>query len=96
VSPVYDVPSSYPYGDATMALSIGGRSGDDFGADDFRTLGRGLGVAERAAPSVLADLCGRCDLWLPQLDALPFDRGKITKLRHVVAHRRTRLEPGPA
>jgi serine/threonine-protein kinase HipA len=96
VSPAYDVPSSYPYGDTTMALSIGGRSGGDFGATDFIDLGRGLGVPERAVRSVLADLSDRCDLWLPQLDALPFDRGKITELRRVVAHRRSRLEPRPA
>ena len=42
MSPVYDVPSSYVYGDATMALSIGGRSGSDFGINDFVVLGRSL------------------------------------------------------
>lgn len=43
-SPVYDVPSSYPFGDTTTAISIGGRSGSDFGATDFVALGEGLGV----------------------------------------------------
>ncbi|MGH8960008.1 MAG: type II toxin-antitoxin system HipA family toxin [Jatrophihabitantaceae bacterium] len=31
VSPAYDLPSSQPYGDTTMALSIGGRSGASSG-----------------------------------------------------------------
>lgn len=93
VSPVYDVPSSNPYGDTTMAMSVGGRSGGDFGATDFVTLGEGLGIPGRAVRRSLADLSSRCDLWLPQLDALPFDRDKITKLRRVVARRRARLEP---
>jgi len=83
ISPVYDVPSSYPYGDATMALSIGGRSGGDFGATDFVKLGERLEVRERAVRSVLSDLAERVDLWLLELDILPFDRGKITKLRRV-------------
>ena len=93
VSPTYDVPSSYPYGDTTMALSIGGRSGGDFGADDFVGLGGRLGVPERAVRRVLADLRERVDSWLVALDDLPFDPGRITKLRRVVEYRRRRLTP---
>jgi len=91
VSPVYDVPSSYPYGDTTMALSIGGRTGQDFGAADFIGLGRHIAVPERAVRRVLSDLGERADRWLVSLDALPFDRAKIDKLRRVVAYRRRRL-----
>jgi len=93
VSPVYDVPSSYPYGDTTMALSIGGRSGGDFGSDDFVGLGNRLGVPERAVRRVLSDLVDRVDSWLVDLAGLPFDSGKITKLRRVVGYRRRRLTP---
>jgi len=91
VSPVYDVPSSYPYGDTTMALSIGGRTGQDFGAADFITLGRHIAVPERAVRRVLSELGERADRWLVNLDALPFDRAKIDKLRRVVAYRRRRV-----
>jgi serine/threonine-protein kinase HipA len=91
VSPVYDVPSSYPYRDTTMALSIGGRAGGDFGASDFVKLGEHLAVPERAVRRVLTDLSERADLWLADLDALPFDRGTIAKLRRVIAHRRKRI-----
>lgn len=91
VSPVYDVPCSHLYGDTTMAMSIGGRSGGDFGADDFVALGQTLGVPPRATGRALADLAERADRWLPDLDRLPFDRGKVSKLRRVIQHRRSRL-----
>ncbi|MDQ2748011.1 MAG: HipA domain-containing protein [Actinomycetota bacterium] len=91
VSPAYDVPSSYLYGDVTMAMSIGGRSGGEFGAADFVELGTRLSVPERAVRRVLADLNGRADAWLAELDSLPFDSGKIKKLRRVIAHRRKRI-----
>jgi len=91
ISPLYDVPSSYLYGDTTMAMSIGGRIGGDFGAADFVALGDRLGVPERAVRRLLLELTERADLWLSDLDSLPFDKGKIIKLRRVIAYRRRRL-----
>lgn len=91
VSPVYDVPCTQVYGDATMAMSIGGRSGAEFSASDFVDLGKTLGVPPRATARALADLVERTDRWLPDLDQLPFDRRMISKLRRVVEHRRARL-----
>ena len=93
ISPAYDVPSSYLYGDNTMALSIGGRRGGDFGAGDFIELGRRLGVPERAVRRQLAALVERSDLWLDDLGTLPFDKGKLVKFRRVVVHRSRRLVP---
>jgi serine/threonine-protein kinase HipA len=91
VSPVYDVPCSHVYGDSTMAMSIGGRSGADFSGQDFADLGATLGVPERATRRALAELVDRVDSWLPKLDTLPFDRGRVGKLRRVIQHRRERL-----
>jgi serine/threonine-protein kinase HipA len=91
ISPAYDVPCSHVYGDATMALSVGGRAGGDFGAKEFIALGERLGVPERAVRRAIAELVGRADRWLPDLDRLPFDRGTIAKLRRVINHRRRRL-----
>jgi serine/threonine-protein kinase HipA len=93
VSPVYDTPSSYPYGDTTMALAIGGRSGGDFGAADFVKIGERLGVPERTVRRLLSELTERTDLWLTELPSLPFDKGKIAKLRRLVVHRLRRLAP---
>jgi len=90
-SPVYDIPSSQPYGDSTMALSLGGRSGGDFGGADFVTLGSHLGVPERATRRVLTETADRVGLWIGDLDELPFDRGRIAKLRRVITYRQGRL-----
>lgn len=87
VSPLYDSPSSQPYGDTTMGLSIGGRSGGDFGAADFLALAATLGVPQRAARRALTDLVDRADLWLPGLPDLPFDRGRIAKQQRVITYR---------
>ncbi|MGH8860621.1 MAG: hypothetical protein ACRDVG_05200 [Jatrophihabitantaceae bacterium] len=71
-----------------MAMSIGSRSGSDFGAADFVDLGAMFGVPERAVRRALIELADRADRWLSELDKLPFDRGKVDKLRRVIAHRR--------
>jgi serine/threonine-protein kinase HipA len=93
VSPLYDSPSSHPYGDTTMAMSVCGRDDPDLGAEDFVALGQALNVPERAVRKVLADLAQRVEVWRPGLSELPFDRARTTKLRRVVDHRRRRLVP---
>ena len=39
VTPAYDLPTSHPYGDTTMALSVNGRRREDIGRGDFVALG---------------------------------------------------------
>jgi serine/threonine-protein kinase HipA len=95
IAPAYDLPTSYLYGDQTMALSIGGRSGGDFKASDFVALGQKLGVPERAVRRVLVDITDRADPWLEELGSLPFDRGRLLKLRRVINYRRKQLNPAP-
>jgi serine/threonine-protein kinase HipA len=91
ISPAYDVPSSYPYGDNTMALSIGGRSGGDFGEKDFVSLGAKLNLGERAVRRILSELADRSELWVSDLPDLPYDRGSVRKLQRFIAHRLRRL-----
>jgi serine/threonine-protein kinase HipA len=95
ISPLYDTPSSHPYGDTTMALPVGGREIDDLGVADFVALGQVLDVPDKAVRNVLRDLADRVDLWRPRLAELPFDRAKTAKLRRVVDYRRKRLAPPP-
>ncbi len=92
ISPLYDVPCSYVYGDKTMALAIGRKVGGDFGASDFLELGSRLGVPPRAVRSALTELTERAERWLPDLETLPFDRGRIAKLRRLITYRRGRLQ----
>ena len=91
VSPAYDLPSTHPYGDHTMALSIGGATDERLGRADFVALGEGVGVPSRATEKLLDDLVGRVELWLPDLDALPFDARTTHKLRRAIEYRRDRL-----
>jgi serine/threonine-protein kinase HipA len=91
ITPAYDVPSSHPYGDHTMALTIGGKLDERIGRADFLTLGERVGVAARATARMLDDLVARVDLWLPTLDELPFDTRALHKLRRAIDYRRGRL-----
>lgn len=93
VSPAYDLPTSlvYPNLDASMALSIGGKRGDDLSGKDFQALGESAGVPPKATAKVISEICQRADLWLPQLTDLPFDRGRLGKLRRTIELRRSRL-----
>jgi serine/threonine-protein kinase HipA len=89
-TPAYDLPSSQPYGDTTLALSVNGRK-RDLGGRDLVALGHTLGLPERAVRKAVDQVCASADLWLPNLDELPFGPGAVTKLRRVIDQRRRRL-----
>jgi len=91
VTPAYDVPSSYLYGDHTMALSLNGKSREDIGRRDFIEMGAVVGVRSRAVERALDELCANVDLWIDGLGALPFDSGLLQKLRRAIEYRRGRL-----
>ena len=93
VSPAYDVPSSYPYGDTTMALPIAGRDRENITWRQFVEAGHEVGVAERAVRRLLGDLVARVDRWLPDLDRLPFDERRRHRLRRLIEDRRAKLTP---
>jgi serine/threonine-protein kinase HipA len=96
VSPAYDVPSSQPYGDNSMALPLGGKLGANFTFRDFAALAAHLQLNERATRRTISELCERVDLWIDDLDMLPLDSGRVRKLRRVIDNRRSRLFPKPA
>lgn len=90
-TPAYDVPSSHPYGDHTMALTINGKTREDIGRADFLTLGALLGLPSRATVRVLDELADAAPRWLARLEELPFDACKVHKLRRAIDFRRARL-----
>lgn len=94
VTPAYDLPSSYPYGDTTMALPINDRTREDIGRRDFLALGAAVGLRPRAVARALDELCERVDAWIDGLAELPFDEGRLIKLRRSVEYRRGRLMEG--
>lgn len=90
-SPAYDLPSTYFYGDNSMAMTVG-RKSTDLDGSDFVGLGDHLGLPERAVRRVMDEVSDRVDLWLPLLNELPFPAAKTAKFVRVVNYRRKRLE----
>lgn len=91
VTPAYDLPSSYPYGDVTMALSLNGRTQENIGRGDFLALADAVKVRRRAVEAALDALVDAVDGWVGELDRLPFDSGRIRKLRRAIEYRRDRI-----
>lgn len=92
VTPAYDVPSSQPYGDSTLAMAVNGRR-SDVGARDLLALAAALGLPEPAGRRVLRNTVEAVDTWLPLLDDMPYDLARRRKLARVVDQRRSRLSP---
>ena len=67
VSPAYDVPSSQPYGDSTLAMPVNGRR-SDVGAVDVLALGSTLGLPDAVGRQVLRRAVEQVDRPLPLLD----------------------------
>ena len=93
-APAYDLPSSQPYGDTTMALSVDGSSDGNITRSRYLALAEHLGVRARAAGVILDRVAASADVWLDGLDALPFDQGSIRKLKRVIGHRQQLLRQG--
>ncbi|MBN1337173.1 MAG: HipA domain-containing protein, partial [Deltaproteobacteria bacterium] len=90
-TPAYDLPSSYPYGDQTMALRVHGKDREDIGKADFLALGASLGLPARAVLRVLEQLADAAPRWMEHLDDLPFGARRVHKLRRAISFRRDRL-----
>lgn len=91
VAPMYDVPSSHPYGDTTMALSIAGRDKEDIGRKDFLALAAELSLPVRAVTKALDQLIEKCRAWSTKLDELPFSPRHNHELQRSVEYRLARL-----
>lgn len=90
-TPMYDVPTSYVYGDHTMALTLNGKQREDIGRGDFIALGAAVGVRAPAVERALDELCQGVSTWIDDLGELPFDPGILGKLRRAIEYRRDRL-----
>lgn len=95
ISPAFDLPSSLPYGDTTMATSLGGRRRDDITRAVFLSFGASLGLPERAVVKAVDQQCAAVELWLPGLDDLPFRRQVLERWRRAVRYRQRMLSSRP-
>lgn len=91
VAPAYDLPSTFPYGDVTMALALGGKEREDIERADFVALGERCGVPAKATARVLNELVAAAPAWLEGLSELPFDQRRVHKLEKACRYRVDRL-----
>lgn len=90
-APAFDLPSSQPYGDDTLALSVTGRRDGNLTGARFVELGTALGMPERASRRAVLETADAVHGWIDELDQLPFDVGVCRKLRRVITHRQRLL-----
>lgn len=91
VAPAYDLPSTHPYDDTTMALSLQGRDREDIRRADFIALGEQCGVPQKATARVLDGLLGAVATWIDRLGELPFDQRRVLELQQACRYRAERL-----
>lgn len=94
VAPTYDVPSTLPYADRSLALSLGGRTK---GLSRRRLLefGLALGLTEKAATRALDSILSATTAVIDEIDGgvLPFDRPTTTAMIRELKFRRRQLTP---
>ncbi|MEO7588583.1 MAG: HipA domain-containing protein [Arachnia sp.] len=89
MSPIYDVPSTLPYGDTTMALTMGGRA-EGLIRKHLLDFGRSLGLSSPAATSGLERVLKTTASLIPDLESrlLPFDEQRTRRWVRQLTRRR--------
>lgn len=92
VSPIYDIPSTLPYGDRRLALTVAGRD-DSLSRKRWLTLANDAGLPLRAAERALGEvLAATADLDEVLPDAFPMAPHVLRDVRRVLRTRRAGLE----
>jgi serine/threonine-protein kinase HipA len=87
-TPAYDVPSTYFYGDHTLALRIDDRGRNkDISRKAFLSFAESVNVSGRAATSIVDDQLDHSDQWLQEVETLPFNPRLIEDHRRFVANK---------
>jgi serine/threonine-protein kinase HipA len=92
-TPAYDLPSFAIYGDRDMALPIGEKIRQQLSWPMLRILGEAAGIPSRLAANVIHEQTAAADIWIGELDQLPFDTNSIRKLRRLVRARIGHIQP---
>ena len=93
ITPAYDLPTSAVYGDRTMALPISGRIRQKLSWPMLRSLGETIGIPSRLAAKVIREQLAAADIWIRELDELPFNTNLIRNLRRLVRARIGHIQP---
>ena len=88
VAPIYDIPSTLPYGDSSMALSVQGAK-DNISGRKFRDFCGEIGLPERATERIMATALRVTEGAAERIiSATDFDPRRARDLRRVLAKRR--------
>jgi serine/threonine-protein kinase HipA len=87
LSPAYDLPSSYVYGDSTLGLAIAQSRQLQVSRKMLLTMATTLGLPERAVTMTIDDLVERTEPWLDRVAELPFDMRRLHDLRRLMTTR---------
>ncbi|MCP1387702.1 HipA domain-containing protein [Corynebacterium sp. TA-R-1] len=88
VAPIYDVPSTIPYGDTTLALAVQGKK-DNLSAKIFRAFAADIGLPPKATESVMRTALSATDGAADKIIATTdFDPRRARDLRRVLDYRR--------
>lgn len=91
VAPAYDLPSSSPYGDRTLALAINGSREAQVSRTRVMGLAAAVGLPGQAAATLLDELLQKTSPFIDRLSELPFDSSRIADLRRMMRQRRALL-----
>ncbi len=90
LTPAYDLLSTLPYGDRSMALSFDGRD-DNIKRAAIITFGERHGTRRAATEALLDELCDRATEWIKNLDEIGLETKKTKDLARVMKKRRAEL-----
>jgi len=90
LTPAYDLLSSLPYGDRTMALSFDGRD-DNLKRKQVIAFGERFGVRTAATEAMLDELCDVAPAWISRAEEIGLDPRKAADLTRVMKKRRADL-----
>lgn len=86
-SPAYDLPSSAPYGDHTLALSVQGSREGQVSRKRAATLGASLGLPPAAVNLMIDEMTTRCLPWADRVEDLPFDERRRRDMSALIRRR---------
>jgi serine/threonine-protein kinase HipA len=86
LTPIYDLLSTLPYGDESLALKLEGRD-KELRAKDFIAFGERVGVRAPATRRMLDSLVKRAGPHLEQLNEIELDARKTRHMERVIAKR---------
>lgn len=91
IAPAYDLPSSAPYGDRTLALAINDSREAQVSRARALRLAAAVGLPHHAAVKLLDELLEKARPFIDRLSELPFDAVRIRDLRRLMRQRHVLL-----